>query len=266
MRDYHVHTNFSDGVNSPEETVLSAIAMGMDTVGISDHSHTAFDLDYCMRAPYLKDNYAPYRAEIARLKEKYAGRITVLCGMEQDYYASRPAEGFDYVIGSVHYLKCGNTYRPVDEPPPMLDDTISEYFGGDVYALAEAYFELAADVVRKTRCDIIGHFDLMRKFNERHPLFDPQHPRYVAAWQRAVDCLLKENVPFEVNTGAIIKGYRTAPYPSFDIVRYITEHGGSVVLSSDAHRADKLCGEFGRLGEFYPGLSPRIAEIRPHGM
>ena len=36
-----------------------------------------------------------------------------------------------------------------------------------------------------TKCDIIGHFDLITKFIEQDPCFDVRHPRYVKAWQAA---------------------------------------------------------------------------------
>lgn len=48
MFDLHTHTTFSDGRNSPEEMVLSAIGMVMSTLGISDHSYTSFDESYCI--------------------------------------------------------------------------------------------------------------------------------------------------------------------------------------------------------------------------
>ena len=41
--DLHVHTTFSDGLNTPEEIVLAAIGMGLEKLGFSDHSHTSFD-------------------------------------------------------------------------------------------------------------------------------------------------------------------------------------------------------------------------------
>jgi histidinol-phosphatase (PHP family) len=99
-------------------------------------------------------------------------------------------------------------------------------------------------VVNKTECDIIGHFDLISKFIEKEPLFDVTHPHYVAAWQKAVDELLKHNVPFEINTGAISRGYRTQPYPSEEMREYIREKGGRFVLSSDAHSTDAIAYKF----------------------
>ena len=92
--------------------------------------------------------------------------------------------------------------------------------------------------------------DLITKFIEREPLFDTSHPRYVRAWQRAADELLKSGVPFEINTGAISRGYRTEPYPDRGIVAYIKEHGGRLVLSSDSHSAANIAFGF----EIYEAL------------
>ena len=109
--DFHVHTTYCDGKGTPEEMVRAAIAMGLDAVGFSGHSRTAFDESWCMS----EAGTAAYRAEIARLKAAYAGRIAVYCGIEQDYLSALPAEGYDYVIGSVHWLDADGVYIPVDE-------------------------------------------------------------------------------------------------------------------------------------------------------
>ena len=36
------------------------------------------------------------------------------------------------------------------------------------------------------------------------------------------------------------KGWRTKPYPRLEIIRYIAEKGGKLILSSDAHRKEDL--------------------------
>ena len=51
---------------------------------------------------------------------------------------------------------------------------------------------------------------------------------------------------FEINTGAISRGYRTQPYPSADIRSYIKAKGGTFILSGDSHSADTLCFQFDR--------------------
>lgn len=235
-KDLHTHTFYSDGKTSPEEMVLSAIEKGLETYGISDHSYTSIDDTYCMK----KDKIPEYIAEINALKEKYKDKITLLCGIEQDYFGDFPVDDFDYAIGSVHYFTVDGKYIPVDESAQIIKDACDKYFGGDIYAMCEQYYGYEADIIEKTNADIIGHFDLITKFQEQTPLFDESHPRYVAAWKKAVDKLLKTGRPFEINTGAITRGYRTTPYPSEEIKKYILENGGSFVESSDSHEPKNI--------------------------
>ena len=239
-KDLHAHTTYCDGSNTPEEMVRAAIDKGLTTFGLSGHSYTSFDTSYCMQ----KEDIPRYIAECRYLRAKYFDEIHVLCGVEQDYYSDYPADEFDYAIGSVHYLRLGGEYVPVDESPRILREAAEKYFGGDIYALCEEYFRTAADVVNKTGCDIIGHFDLIAKFNEKEKLFDESDPRYIAAWQAAADGLLKSGVPFEINTGAVSRGCRTGPYPSRAMREYIKDRGGRFVLSSDAHSADAVAFMF----------------------
>ena len=113
-----------------------------------------------------------------------------------------------------------------------------------MYALVEDYYATVSRVVEVTKCDIIGHFDLVTKFIEQAPAFDVHHPRYIRAWQQAADILLKTGKPFEINTGAISRGYRTEPYPSREIRDYIRAHGGKMLLSSDSHRKETIAFRF----------------------
>ena len=237
MFDLHMHTVWSDGTNTAEEMVQEAIRKGLETVGISDHSSG----DPC---GMTLEQSADYRAEIARLKEKYAGQIRVLCGLERDYFTDDFAD-YDYTIGSVHWLAMPDGHHvPIDYMAEKLREGADKYFGGDFYALAEAYYAMMAKVVEVTKCDIIGHFDLITKFIEQDPAFDTNHPRYVKAWQQAADELLKTGKPFEVNTGAISRGYRTTPYPAKEIRDYIREHGGKLIMSSDAHAKENIAFRF----------------------
>ncbi len=208
LRDYHVHTDFSDGKASPEEMAAAALARGMEELGFSDHSHTPFDESYCIAA----GRAAEYRARVEALKAQYAGRLRILCGLEQDVYSQPPEQPFDYLVGSAHFVRPRpEVYVPVDVSPEILARAAAHYYDADIYALCEAYFDTAGRVLEQTGADIIGHFDLIAKFQEREPLFNEAHPRYVAAWQKAVDRLLPYGKPFEINTGAMSRGYRTSP-------------------------------------------------------
>ena len=85
----HQHTNFSDGKNTAEEVVLSAINNGLESIGFSDHSYTAIDESYCM----MPAEYENYHAEIDRLKQKYQGKVKIFKGIELDYFSTVNAQG-----------------------------------------------------------------------------------------------------------------------------------------------------------------------------
>lgn len=236
LSDFHTHTAFCDGRDAPEEMVKAALEKGFFAFGTSAHNFIAHDPPSSMR----RESIPGYKAEMKRLKEKYSGQIDVFCGTEQEFFATEPTDGYDYVIGSVHYVKAGERYITVDRSPEHLRCGIDECFSGDAIAFCEAFFENEGAVAERTGCDIIGHFDLVEKYNEGNCFFDPSSPRYVRAYERAIERLIPSGCLFEVNTGVISRGYRDRPYPSEAILNTVREAGGRVILSSDAHRKENV--------------------------
>lgn len=238
--NYHTHTTFCDGANTPEEIVLEALDKGLTALGFSEHSHISFDPDSSMS----EESTEEYIKTVRALAEKYRDKIKIFCGIEKDYYSDTPTRRFDYVIGSVHYVEKNGEYLVVDWKSEILEDGINRLFGGDALSLCERYFETVGDVVRKTDCDIIGHFDLVTKFNERKRLIDEDDPRYIRAYKNALDRLIPEDRLFEINTGPIARGYKKNPYPSRAILCEIAKRGGRVIISSDSHKKETLDSDF----------------------
>ena len=125
---FHNHTTFCDGKSSAEEMVQAALAAGCPSLGFSGHSYTWFDESYCMS----KAGTDAYRAETARLKAAYAERIRILCGVEQDYWSDAPTDGYDFVIGSVHYVRKNGHYLPVDSSKDTLLQGVNAQYVGDI--------------------------------------------------------------------------------------------------------------------------------------
>lgn len=268
--DLHMHTTYCDGKNTAEEMILSAIDKGLMTVGLSGHSFTWFDTSYCMS----KEGTEQYISEVGSLAEKYADHIRVLTGIELDYYSDIDTEPFDYIIGSSHYILVEDDYIDVDYSPEMLMEGVNKHFGGDIITAAQAYYRQVGSMISKTNCDIIGHFDLVTKFNELgdDPLVNTQDQRYVATWKNAIDRIFEDakkryasgyinklqqlglimagdKPVFEINTGAIAKGYRSTPYPAQDQIDYIRSKGGILILSSDSHNIKTIAYMFKELEE-----------------
>ena len=140
----------------------------------------------------------------------------------------------------MHHVKsCGKVYC-VDESKDVTRDAVANGFDGDVIAYCKAYFEAVSKIYEKTHCDIIGHFDLVAKFLELDPLISESDPEYIKVRGRAIDALLETPAVFEVNTGAISRGYRTVPYPHPDVLERIKLAGKPVIVTSDTHSVGTL--------------------------
>ncbi len=231
LTNFHTHTAYCDGAASVAEMAEAALTQGFAALGFSGHSDTPFDRSYCMDPAACEC----YRADVQRAKERYAGRLEIYCGLELDLFSPMDAECFDYIIGSVHYLRLGQAYYSVDSSLEQTKALVENHFQGDYYAFAEAYFAQAGQVAAATNCDIIGHFDLCSKYNEGNRLFDQENSRYREAALAALRQAAQAGKPFEINTGAMYRGLRQGPYPAPFLLRELQRLGGSVIFSSDSH-------------------------------
>ena len=228
----HSHSTYCDGKSSLEEMVQSAINKGFSYIGFSGHSPVKHDLRYCMSF----ENEGRYFGEVNFLKEKYKDKIRVLCGLERDFESDDNGFDYDYIIASTHYIKAGDSLADVDESGEKQKKCIDEFYGGDPYAYAEEYYKTVA----KLRGDIIGHFDLLTKFDRNNDIFNPKEERYKKAVLSALEELLEAKQVLEVNTGAMSRGYKDSPYPDMWILEEIKKRDGKVLITSDCHHANNL--------------------------
>ena len=251
--NYHTHTIWCDGKDDPETVIRSAIDKGFDAIGFS--SHSTYPDDNACTVPAAK--LADYFADIRALAAKYESRINVLCGVEADYIpgATDPDRmrysvfAPDYIIGSVHYVIAPDGARvPVDHSPTLLREGLTAHFGGDVKAYLRAYFAQERDMVRLFDFDIVGHPDLVRKFNAKHPYYDESAAWYIDELSITADAIAASGKLVEVNTGAISRGWMDDAYPSAEFRTLLRERGVKFILSSDSHAADTLDCAFDRFG------------------
>lgn len=233
IANFHTHTTFCDGKHSPEEIIKKAIEKGISAIGFSGHGYTPFDLRYCM-----KDTDG-YIAKITQLKETYKKDIQVYLGIEEDAFSPGPRDRLDYIIGSSHYFHINGEYYPIDSSYDYFKKCL-EVFEYDIPGLAETYYRSFCSYIKSRKPDIIGHFDLITKFDE------VDVPRFLcnAEYNRIAEKYTHEAVQsgclFEVNTGAISRGYRSAPYPNENLLHILKKADAGIILSSDSHSIDTL--------------------------
>lgn len=237
LRSYHTHSTHCDGNDTIEDMTRSAIRHGMKAIGFSGHGTFPHDLRYCT-AP---DGWDAYAAEVNACKEKYAGQIEIYLGVEDEFYGVRPQINRDYTIGATHYMEKDGVYYYVDYSEELLRQAIREGFGGDPYKMTAYYYDIVAQFPDRMDFDFVAHFDLVTKFNEGGELFDEEDPRYWKPALETMEYLTKRGYAFEINTGAMSRGYRTVPYPSERLLRALREFGGSIVFCCDSHGVDTVC-------------------------
>jgi DNA polymerase (family X) len=100
---FHMHTIYSDGSNTIEEMAESARNMGLNYIGISDHSRSAF-----YARGLNRDEIMRQLEEIDKLNNKYED-FHIFKGIESDIlpdgaldYEDDILKLFDFVIASVH--------------------------------------------------------------------------------------------------------------------------------------------------------------------
>lgn len=234
----HTHTTFCDGKNTMAELAEHALKCGLKTLGFSGHSYVAID-GFGME-PSKSDGYL---MEAKRLKEEYRGLLDILCGIELDSFSENPEEykSFDYIIASAHALFDSNgVYHVVDGATERFAQAASVGFDGDFYSLCDAYFKQFSDFIKRIRPQIVGHFDLVTKYNEKFGFFDVNNKRYIHSALTALDIALETDAVIEVNTGAVGRGYRTSPYPADFLLNRILERKGRVIITTDTHKIDKM--------------------------
>lgn len=229
----HTHSTFCDGVNTPEEMVIAAINKGFASIGFSSHAKPVF-------SSFGVEDVNKYISTIKELKNKYSNEIEVYLGIEED--ALSPIsfrDNFEYIIGSHHYIKKDDVILPLDHNFDGYKKAL-ELFNNDVERFAECYYSDFCDYIRKYKPQIIGHFDLITKFDEMDSNILLTDDKYNKIAEKYLKYALESRGIFEVNTGAMARQYRTRPYPAVNLLKIIKDNHGKIIISSDAHSADCL--------------------------
>lgn len=233
----HVHSKLCDGKNTLEELAVTAWRAGLQTLGFTGHSHTPCDLEYCMSPTRT----ARYKADVAKLKKQYQGKLDILYGLEWDLFSDDEPANYDYFIGSAHYV-CGpktGKYYEIDWREADLAACIKDDFDGDGLAVAEAYYANVAKVAER-KPTILGHFDLIKKINAGNKFFDEGDARYQKAVSAALAAAARNRCVLEVNTSSVYRGFRDEYFPSKLILKEWLALSGNVVITADAHDAKAL--------------------------
>jgi histidinol-phosphatase (PHP family) len=236
--DLHVHSSCSaDGVSSIGDHARRAEALGLAEVGFCEHA----DFDPRDRG-YDSLDLTRYDREFAAAQATVSG-VRLRQGVEITYQAEREGEirawlaahPWDYVVASIHLVDYADGWAIISEPRAM-----EAYFTTHSQRQAYVpYFEEVLRAVRSGLADVLGHFDLVKRYGvRRYGPFDP------LAFEEEVRAVLRaaveEGVALEINTSGLRQSPRE-PYPGLVVLRWYRQLGGELLtVGSDAHHSDDL--------------------------
>jgi histidinol-phosphatase (PHP family) len=236
---YHNHTKWSDGSGTVREMIEAARAAGLQEIGISDHfafgpgKPVSWALDPKSLGSYVED------VESARNDNS---DIAVRLSLEVDYFpetidqirAHLASYKFDYLIGSVHFIDA----FPVDFGAQPWQE-VSQEMRNELW---HSYWQLLRATAQCGMFDIIGHFDLPKKFNF-YPSLD-----LTADALSVLDAMAEADVAIEINTS----GWDRPVGEAYPCLRYLQEANRRkipLVINADGHAPGEITRYFDRASE-----------------
>jgi len=242
--DYHIHTKYCNHAwGEMEEFVERAITLGFDEIGFSDHFPWMIQDKEKLAMNY--DEVPIYINRVKELQEKYQ-QIKIRLGAEMDYVPERidimkeycDKYDYDYIIGSVHHI--GRWGFDQEEQMSLFNkyNTLSIY---------EKYFHLLGELIISGLIDIIGHFDLIKKFG-----FRPKE-KYDYLIDAICKKLSEKDIVVEINASGLDRPCQEQ-YPSKEILRKLLEYNIKVTFGSDSHKPEEV-------GRYYNDIMTLLKEI-----
>ncbi|HKM93391.1 MAG TPA: histidinol-phosphatase HisJ family protein [Prolixibacteraceae bacterium] len=227
--DYHMHTTFSDGNDSYLNYLKVARKKDLAEIGFTDHI-TLRPVDWSVQ----EIDYPVMRENLKNLCNDFSEDVQVRFGLEVDYFPEMEKEireiisyfPVDYVIGSIHFIGDWN-----------YDNDRSLYGKWTNDELYQQYFELVQKAAKSGLFDIIGHFDLIKKF-QCWPENDQTN-----LYNETLKILKEADVVLELNTGGYDRPCAEF-FPNRKILELALKHGIPVTLGSDAHKPEQVARHF----------------------
>ncbi|MEI6046310.1 MAG: histidinol-phosphatase HisJ [Chloroflexota bacterium] len=255
FKDFHTHTLYSNhGQGHPREIAAIAVERGLVALGFSEH----FPLPTGVTEPtdgeanMRWDQIEDYIQEVREAQAEWGHRLKILLGYEVDYVpeadtamrANLAAYPADYHIGSIHivgHFRSDHQSWLIDYTAEAFEEGLNEKGGAEtVYT---RYYQLVRDFAQSYPHQIVGHLDLIKKFNRDNRYFDAKSEAYLSQVEATLDVLKSTDKIVEINTAGLFKVIGEI-YPSDPILQMILHRRIPICLSSDAHRPEEVAREF----------------------
>jgi len=240
LTDYHLHLR-PDEPDTPPRTYFTdenvaryraaADAAGIEELGVSEHVYRFRQALELWRHPFWREEALDDLDAYCEFVRGAGLRLGVECdfvpGAEDRTASLLDARGFDYVVGSVHFVG----ERAVDHEGWDVWEG-----AGDADEVWRRYFDAVAECARSGLFDILAHPDLVKVWGRGRPQpeRDPRH-----CYEPAIEAIAASGIAVEISTAGLRKPVGEL-YPAPAFARMCVEAGAPFALSSDAHLPEQV--------------------------
>jgi len=251
LTDYHVHLRPDDLGSTAEEYFTAANAeryedvaaeRGIGALGVSEHVYRFSQALEVWQHPFWRENA---RDDLDAYCEFVRELTPLALGIEADYVPGAEdrmaslleARGWDYVIGSVHFI--------ANQALDMRGEW-DIWRSSDPEKVWMRYFEMLGEAARTGMYDVLAHPDLVKVWGSGGPMPDRDLRFYYDA---AMDGIADSDVAIEVSTAGLRKPVGEI-YPARPFLEMCLEAGRPIALSSDAHTPNDLAYRYDEALEY----------------
>jgi len=258
LTDYHVHLRPDDAgtpageyftAANAERYLAAAAERGIAELGVSEHVHRFAQALDVWDHPFWREQAVD---DLDAYCHFVRGQEGMKLGIEADFVTGREdrmatlleAREWDYVVGSVHFLR---------EAAVDMRGEWDVWRSGDPDAIWRRYFETLGEAARCGMFDVLAHPDLVKVWGAGAPAPDGDPRRF---YEVAMDGIAESDVAIEVSTAGLRKPVGEI-YPAAPFLEMCLDAGRPVALSSDAHVPEQLGHEYERAVDWLGGLGVR---------
>jgi histidinol-phosphatase (PHP family) len=245
LTDYHLHLRPDEPGTTPERyftmanveryrTVASE--RGIVELGVSEHVYRFEQALSVWQHPlwreFANDDLDEYCGFVREQTDLRLGiEADFVPGGEDRMANLLQARDFDYVVGSVHFLR--------EEAIDMDDYSVWDR-GHSPEEIWKRYFETLGEAARSGLFDVLAHPDLVKVWGADRPLPEGDLRGY---YELAMDGIAESQIAVEVSTAGLRKPVGEM-YPAPAFLEMCLEAGAPVALSSDAHRPEDVGADY----------------------
>src|SRR5665213_3563204 len=245
LTDYHVHLRPDGNDSTPPDYFTQANAeryrvtadeRGIAELGVSEHVYRFTQVLDVWAHPFwqqhAKDDIDEYCAFVRQDTGLRLGiEADFVPGAEDRMANLLQARDFDYVVGSVHFLRDG----AVD-----MDDYSVWSSGRSVEEIWKRYFEAIGEAARSGLFDILAHPDLVKYWGKGRPAPEGDLRYY---YEPAIEAIAETGIAVELSTAGLRKPVGEM-YPAPAFLEMCVDVGAPIALSSDAHRPEDIGADY----------------------